>query len=91
MDYHEFVNKRIPQEVKDKNKFEFGLLLSIVKQNTIRTTEQLSNYLGNEIDFCRSWLAKNRTSSTINKLRRETVNKLQYLNKVKELLDAHLK
>ncbi|MEM4245000.1 MAG: hypothetical protein QXR60_02245 [Candidatus Nanoarchaeia archaeon] len=91
MDYNDFVMKRVPPEVKIKRKYEFGLLLSLIKQNSIRTTQQLDNIISHEIDACRSWLAKNRSSSTMNRLRRETVQKLQYLMKVKELVDAHLK
>ncbi len=91
MDYSDFVVKRVPADVKLKRKYEFGLLLSIIKQNAVRTTQQLDNIISHEIDVCRSWLAKNRTSSTMNRIRRETVQKLQYLVKVKELVDTHLK
>ncbi len=91
MEYDNFITKRIPMDVRNRDRLAFGFLRSIVKQNAIRTTQQLENYVVTEVDSYRMWLAKNRTSPTINKLRRETVQKLNYLMKVKNLVDAHLK
>ncbi len=91
MEYSSFVLKRIPQDVKEKNKLAFGMLLSIIRDNTIRTTEQLNNYILGEVDSGRVWLAKNKTSPTMNRLRRDLVQKLNYLNKVKGLCDTYLK
>lgn len=91
MDYGVFLDKRIPLDVRNKDRLAFGFLRSIVRQNAIRTSEQLSNHVIAEIDSCRKWLAKNRTHPTINKHRRYAVQKLQYLIKVKDLLDSHLK
>jgi len=91
VDYDIFLDKRIPLDVRNKDRLAFGFLRSIVRQNSIRTTEQLNNHVLAEIDFHRRWLAKNKTSSTINKHRRHAVHKLQYLMKVKGLLDSHLK
>lgn len=91
MSYEDFVVKRIPLEVRAKKNSAFGMLLYIVKQNSFRTTEQLDKHLSAEIDSCRGWLAKNKTSSTMNRLRRETVQKLGYLNNVKMLLDSYLR
>lgn len=91
MEYNSFVLKRIPQEVKNKNKLAFGMLLSIIRDNAIRTTEQLNNFISGEIDAARRWLAQNKTASTMNRLRRDMVQKLEYLNKIKGLSDAYLK
>ncbi|MFH1332481.1 MAG: hypothetical protein ABIH63_04330 [archaeon] len=91
MEYNSFVLKRIPQDVKNKNKLAFGMLLSIIRENAIRTTEQLNNFIYGEIDAARRWLAQNKTAPTMNRLRREMVQKLEYLNRVKGLSDAYLK
>ncbi len=91
MEYDNFVLRRIPLEVRNKDRLAFGFLRCTVKQHAIRTTEQLEKHVMGQIDFYRMWLAKNKASSTMNRLRRETVHKLQYLVKVKELVDAHLK
>lgn len=91
MDYHNFVGRRIPLDVRNKDNVTFNFLHSFVKQNAIRTTHQLENHVVAEIDAYRKWLAKNKTCSTMNKLRRDTVHKLNYLVKVKGLIDNHLK
>ncbi|MFH1211148.1 MAG: hypothetical protein V1645_04515 [archaeon] len=91
MPYDSFIKQRIPLDVRNSDRLAFGFLRSIVKQNAIRTTQQLENYVITEVDSYRRWLAKNRTSPTMNRLRRETVQKLTYLLKVKGLVDAHLK
>lgn len=91
MEYNSFVLKRIPPDVKNRNKLAFGMLLSIVRDNAIRTTEQLNNFISSEIDAARRWLAQNKTAPTMNRLRRDMVQKLEYLNRVKGLSDAYLK
>ena len=91
MEYDSFITKRIPLDVRNKDRLAFGFLRSIIKQNAIRTTQQLENHIYMEIDSYRKWLAQNKTSSTINRLRRDAVQKMNYLAKVKSLVDSHLK
>ncbi len=91
MEYDNFILRRIPFEARNKDRLAFGFLRCTVKQNAIRTTEQLEKHVMDQIEFYRRWLAQNKASSTMNRLRRETVHKLQYLVKVKELVDSHLK
>ena len=91
MKYDSFITKRIPLDVRNKDRLAFGFLRSIVKQNAIRTTQQLENHVYTEIDSYRKWLAQNKASSTMNRLRRDAVQKMNYLAKVKSLVDSHLK
>jgi hypothetical protein len=91
MEYDTFVVKRIPLDVRNKDRLAFGFLRSLIKQNGLRTTQQLENYILSQVDSYRKWLAENKTSSTMNKLRRDTVQKMQCLIKAKGLVDAHLK
>lgn len=91
MPYDSFIKEKIPLEVRNKDRLAFGFLRSVVKQNSIRTTQQLDNYIHAEIDSYRKWLAQNRTCSTMNRLRRDAVQKLDYLIKAKSLVDSHLK
>lgn len=91
MEYPSFLNKRIPPESANNYKIAYGLMGSMIKQNSIRTTEQLNRHILDEVENCRKWLAKNRSCSTINKHRRNMVQKLKYLMEVKGLVDKHLK
>jgi hypothetical protein len=91
MEYDSFVIKRVPMDVRNKDRLTFGFLRSLVRQNGLRTTQQLESHVTSEIDAYRKWLAKNKSCSTMNKLRRDAVQRMQYLIKVKDLVDAHLK
>lgn len=91
MEYKNFVTRRIPSDLKGKDRLAYNLLLSVIRENSVRTTEQLSKHIGLEIEQHRIWLAKNRAAPTLNRLRRQAVQKLEHFNNAKGLLDKYLK
>lgn len=80
-DFKKLLNGKLP-----KDKIQSGMILSIVKNTKIGDKNQLLNYLQNQELLCREWLAKSKTSSTMNDRRREYMRKLKDIQVMKEII-----
>ncbi|MBL7100941.1 MAG: hypothetical protein ISS23_03245 [Nanoarchaeota archaeon] len=69
-----------------KDKIESGMILSIVKKENISGKQQLLSYLQNQELMCREWLSKNKSSSTMNSIRRDFVRKLEEIKVMQEMV-----
>lgn len=69
-----------------KKSIHSGMILSIIKNESINDKQQLLNYLQNQEILCREWLAKNK-ASTMNDRRREYVRKLENIKIMKKIID----
>jgi hypothetical protein len=85
--YPTFLKGKIPRE--EKKKIEFGMLIALARENKIRSTIELKSLINDELYIARTWLARNKTTSTINRIRREYARKLQELTKIKEITDKY--
>lgn len=83
--YEEYITKSLDKDLQDK--IEFGMLLSLIREKSIKNTDELSKYLDEEVDICRNWLANNKAGTTINRVRREYTKKLEDLELMKKLVE----